>query len=150
MEYIRRLGYMGDDVKIKYSFWLLLLTMVLVVTSEALAGGPGCCGSGVERFGNPKDNNWGTHTREWGVIDGFSTEKECRQRIEERIKKMTNPNYLPKDDYTMYKVTGNTITFLFYDKDTKPNESGKMRGMQIMHHACLPDTVDPREPSQRK
>jgi len=140
---------MGDDMKIKYSFCLLLIIIVVVFASEALSGN-WILWVEDERFGNPKDNNWGTHTREWSVIDGFSTEKECRKRMEERMNYVKNPENWSKDDQIMYKITGNAITFLIYAKDTKPDESGKMRGMQIMHHACLPDTVDPRIPSQRK
>ena len=136
-------------MKIKHSFCLLLLTMVIVVASEALAGG-WVLWVKDEQFGNPKGGQWQFHKdSNWGIIDGFPTEMECRQRIKERIDRATNPdNWTTSDSTVFYKVTENIITFLFFDKDAKPNETGRMRGTQIIHHACLPDSLDPREPSQ--
>jgi len=140
-------------MKIKHLICLLLLIIVLVVANEALAGG-WWLWVRDERFGYPKeDDQPRTHSEsDWSIIADFPTEMACRQRIKERIKRPTSLDNFGKDHgyQVMYKVTENTIKFLYFEKGAKPNESDKMRGEQIIYHICLAATIDPRKNSQKK
>lgn len=135
-------------MKVRHLVSLLFLTVILVVPSDALSAGAWVLWVEEERFLDPKGGHWGTQTRSWSVLDGSSSETECRRKLGETIKRMTNPDNLPKDEDVMYKVTGNTITFLFFQKDAKPTD--KVKRSQVLHYVCLPDSVDPRDRSERK
>ena len=109
---------------------------------QRCAGG-GCLVLWVQdsRFGNPTGGRWGTQKSAWLVLTASSTETECRRKLRETIERVTNPEFPPKDEKVLYKVTGDTVSFLFYPKD-----GGPMTANQILRYVCLPDTVDPREP----
>ena len=139
-------------MKIKHLICLLLLIIVLVVANEALAGG-WWLWVRDEHFRYRKGDKPGTHAgSDWSIIADFPTEMACRQRIKERIKRPTSLDNFGKDHgyQVMYKVTENTIKFLYFEKGAKPNESDKMRGEQIIYHICLAATIDPRKNSQKK
>jgi len=127
---------------------LLFLTLLLPVASEALAAGTWVLWVEDERFWDPKGEHWGRQTRNWNVLDASSSEAECRRKLGETIKRVTNPENPPKDEDMMYKVTGDAVTFVFFPKDAKPTD--KLRRSQVLRYICLPDTVDPRERSERK
>ena len=139
-----------DGMKIKYLVCLLLLIVVLVFAREALAGGWWLWVRN-EGFSYRKGDHPGTRSEsDWSIIADFPTEMTCQQRITGRIKQPASLNTFGKDYNVTYKVTENTIHFLLFEKDAKRNEPDKMTGEQIIYHICLPDTVDPRNNSQKK
>ena len=150
----------GDDMKIKHLVCLLLLIIILVVANEVLAGA-WWLWVRDEHFRYRKGDTPGTHAgSDWSIIADFPTEMACQQRITERIKQPASLDNWGKDSgyhwerdsgyQVRYKVTENTIHILFFEKDTKQNELDKMTGEQILYHICLPATIDPRKPSQKK
>ena len=137
-------------MKTNHLVCLVLLIIVLVVANEALAGGWWLWVRN-ENFGYRKGDHPGTHSEtDWSVIADFPTEMACQQRITERIKRPTSLDNFGQEYNVMYKVTEDTIHFLFFEKGAKRNELDKMRGEQIIYHICLPDTVDPRKNSQKR
>lgn len=135
-------------MKVRRLVALLLITVLIVVASEALAAGAWVLWVQEERFWDAKGGHSGAQTRRWNVLDASSSETECRRKLTETIERVTHPNPPPNDADAMYKVTGDTVTFLFYPKDAKPTDT--MTHSQVFHYVCLPDTVDPREPTGRK
>ena len=126
---------------------LVLLIVLLVVVGEVLAAGAWVLWVREEHFSDPKGGQWGAQTRSWNVLAASSTEPECRRKLRERIERVTNPDFPPKDVKVLYKVIGDTVRFLFYPKDGSPTDT--MIAAQDLHYICLPDTVDPREPRGR-
>ena len=96
-----------------------------------------------ERLGDdPKGGNWGAQTMRWIVLGAASGETECQRRLRDTIERVAHPDFPRLDVDVMYKVTGDTVTLLFFPKDAKPTDT--MTRSQTFHYACLPDTVDPR------
>jgi hypothetical protein len=93
------------------------------------------------RFWNPKAEGWGSQTSDWEVVDGSSSETECRRKLADTMKRAANPDIPPNDDL-MLKKTEDTITYLFFPKNTK--ETDKVRRSQVFRYVCLPDSVNPR------
>ncbi|MGH7828977.1 MAG: hypothetical protein ACREP8_02255 [Candidatus Binatia bacterium] len=135
-------------MNIRCSVSLLFLALFLFVATEAPAASAWVLWVQEEQLSDPKGGNWGSQTRNWKVLDGSSSELECRQKLIERIKRATNPENPPKDEEVTHKVTGDTITFLFFPKGATSTE--KVTRSQVLHYVCLPDTVDPREPKGSK
>lgn len=127
---------------------LLLPAVLLVVATDTLAACAWVLWVQEERLSDPRGGHWGTQRSSWRVMGASSGETECRQRLRDTIQRVTQPEYPRQDADVMYKVTEDTVTFLFYPKDAKPTD--KMTHSQIFHYACLPDTVDPRERNERK
>lgn len=121
-------GYVGSS---KHAF---------ICANVALAEGAWVLWVQDNRFENPTGGRWGTQKSAWRVITASSTETECRRKLQETIERVTNPEFPPKDEKVLYKVTGDTVSFVFYPKD-----GGPMTANQILRYVCLPDTVDPRE-----
>ena len=101
------------------------------------------------RYSNPNSKTWVTKTHEWSIVDASSNEKECRQKIDDKIMNcILNSDSLSKTEDVYYKVTGNTIRFLFFNNDAKPDD--KVKRSQVLRYICLPDTVDPRNQNSEK
>jgi hypothetical protein len=83
-------------------------------------------------------------TMRWIVLGAASNETECQRRLRDAIERVAHPDFPRLDVDVMYKVTGDTVTLLFFPKDAKPTDT--MTRSQTFHYACLPDTVDPRGP----
>lgn len=135
-------------MKVGWLVALPVLSVLLVLASESPAAGAWVLWVQEERFSDPKGGHWGAETQRWDVLDASSSEAECRRKLGERIKRVTNPDSSPKDVKVFYKLIGDTVRFLFYPKDAKPEDT--MIAAQDLHYVCLPDTVDPREPKGRK
>jgi hypothetical protein len=131
-------------MKVRSSVALFLLSVLVVLASKSPGAGAWVLWVQEERFSDPKGGHWSTVTRRWDVLDASSSEAECRQKLGERIKGVTNSNKSSKDAKVLYKVIGNTVRFLFYPNDAKRADT--MIAAQDLHYVCLPDTVDPREP----
>ncbi len=101
-----------------------------------------------ERFWDPTPKDWGHQTRSWGVLDASSSESECRRKLGATIKRVTSPENSPKDERVMYKVTNDVVTFIFFPKDSKPTDT--VTHSQVLRYVCLPDTVDPRQRSDKR
>jgi len=98
-----------------------------------------------ERLGDdPKDRNWGAQTMRWIVLGAASSETECHRRLRDAIERVAHPDFPRLDADVMFKVTGDTVTLLFFPKDSKPTDT--MTRSQTFRYACLPDTLDPRGP----
>ena len=91
-----------------------------------------------------KDENWRAQTMRWIVLGAASGETECQRRLRDTIERVAHPDFPRLDVDVMYKVTGDTVTLLFFPKDAKPTDT--MTRSQTFQYACLPDTVDPRGP----
>jgi hypothetical protein len=80
----------------------------------------------------------------WSVLGAASSETECLRRLRDAIERVAHPDFPRLDVDVMYKVTGDTVTLLFFPKDAKPTDT--MTRSQTFRYACLPDTLDPRGP----
>jgi hypothetical protein len=100
-----------------------------------------------ERFSDPKGDRWGEHTSNWRVVGAWSHETDCRRTLRETLErvKLAKP---PGDADLFYKVTGDSVTFLYYPKDAGPTET--VTRSQVLHYVCLPDTVDPRGGGEKR
>jgi hypothetical protein len=98
---------------------------------------------------NPKDGQWGRETTDRTPIEASPREAECRQKLQDIIKRITHPEEAPRTVKMLYKVTGgDSVTLLFYAKDGKPTDTPTHS--QVLSYFCLPDTVDPRGPRGAK
>jgi hypothetical protein len=97
-----------------------------------------------ERIGDPKDGNSGSQIKPWILLGAASSETECQRRLRDTIERVAHPDFPRLDADVMYKVTGDTVTLLFFPKDAKPTDT--ITRSQTFHYACLPDTMDPRGP----
>lgn len=128
---------------------LVLLLILLLWSEVALAEGALVLWVEEIRYSDPKPKTWGTQTREWIIIDASSSEKECRQKIDDKIMNcILNSDGLSKIEDVYYKVTESTITFLFFNKDAKPDD--KVKRSQVLRYICLPDAIDPRNKNSEK
>jgi hypothetical protein len=102
-----------------------------------------------ERLGDdPKDGNWGAQTMRWIVLGAASSETDCQRGLRDAIERVAHPDFPRLDVDVMYKVTGDTVTLLFFPNDAKPTDT--ITRSQTFHYACLPDTLDPRGPKGSK
>jgi hypothetical protein len=128
---------------------LALLSILLISSEVALADGAWVLWVEDRHYSAPKSQTWGTQTNKWSIVDASSSEKECRQKIEEKIINcILNTENLLKSEDVYYKVTKDTITFLFFNKGVKPDD--KVKRSQVLHYICLPGTVDPRNQNSEK
>ena len=128
---------------------LALLSILLISSEVALADGAWVLWVEDRHYSAPKSQTWGTQTNKWSIVDASSSEKECRQKIEEKIINcIVNTENLLKSEDVYYKVTKETITFLFFNKGVKPDD--KVKRSQVLHYICLPGTVDPRNQNSEK
>jgi hypothetical protein len=136
-------------MKISCSMVLLLLPMLLADASEAPAASAWVLWVQEERFWDPKGGHWGRQTSGWSVLGASSSETECRRTLRDTVERVTHPDHPRSDADVLYKVTGDTVTFVFYPKDAKETDATMTRS-QVLHYVCLPDTVDPRDRNDRK
>ena len=128
----------------------LALLSILIISSElALADSAWVLWMEDRQYSAPKSQTWGTQTSKWSIVDASSSEKECHMKIQEKIINcILNTENLLKSEDVYYKVTKDTITFLFFNKDVKPDD--KVKRSQVLHYICLPATVDPRNQNSEK
>jgi uncharacterized protein YdeI (BOF family) len=128
---------------------LALLSILLISSEIALADSAWVLWMEDRQYSAPKSQTWGTQTSKWSIADASSSEKECHLKIQEKIINcILNTENLLKNEDVFYKVNKDTITFLFFNKDVKPND--KVKRMQVLHYLCLPGTVDPRNQHSEK
>ena len=122
---------------------LALISILLISSEIALADSAWVLWMEDRQYSAPKSQTWGYQTSKWSIVDASSSEKECHMKIQEKIINcILNTENLLKNEDVFYKVNKDTITFLFFDKDVKPDD--KVKRMQVLHYICLPGTVDPR------
>ena len=128
---------------------LALLSTLLISSEIALADSAWVLWLEDSHYSAPKSPTWGPQTNKWGIIDTSSSEKECHLKIQEKIINcILNTENLLKNEDVFYKVNKDTITFLFFNKDVKPDD--KVKRSQVLHYICLPATVDPRNQNSEK
>jgi len=128
---------------------LTLLSILLISSEIALADSAWVLWLEDRQYSAPKSQTSGTQTSKWSIVDTSSSEKECRLKIQEKIINcILNTENLLKSEDVYYKVTKDTITFLFFNKDVKPDD--KIKRMQVLHYICLPATADPRNQNSEK
>jgi uncharacterized protein YdeI (BOF family) len=128
---------------------LVLLSILLISSEIALADSAWVLWVEDRQNSAPKSQTWGTQTNKWSIVDASSSEKECRLKIQEKIINcILNTENLLKSEDVFYKVNKDTITFLFFNKDVKPDD--KVKRTQVLRYICLPGTVDPRNQNSKK
>jgi uncharacterized protein YdeI (BOF family) len=128
---------------------LVLLSILLISSEIALADSAWVLWVEDRQNSAPKSQTWGTQTNKWSIVDASSSEKECRLKIQEKIINcILNTENLLKSEDVFYKVNKDTITFLFFNKDVKPDD--KVKRTQVLRYICLPGTVDPRNQNSEK
>jgi hypothetical protein len=128
---------------------LALLSILLISSEIALADSAWVLWMEDRQYSAPKSQTWGTQISKWNIADASSSEKECHLKIQEKIINcILNTENLLKNEDVFYKVNKDTITFLFFNKDVKPDD--KVKRMQVLHYLCLPGTVDPRNQHSEK
>jgi uncharacterized protein YdeI (BOF family) len=128
---------------------LVLLSILLISSEIALADSAWVLWVEDRQNSAPKSQTWGTQTSKWSIVDASSSEKECHLKIQEKIINcILNTENLLKSEDVFYKVNKDTITFLFFNKDVKPDD--KVKRTQVLHYLCLPGTVDPRNQNSEK
>ena len=128
---------------------LALLSILFISSGIALADSAWVLWMEDRQYSAPKSQTWGTQTSKWSIVDASSSEKECHMKIQEKIINcILNTENLLKSEDVYYKVTKDTITFLFFNKDVKPDD--KVKRSQVLHYICLPATVDPRNQNSEK
>ena len=128
---------------------LTLLSILLISSEIALADSAWVLWVEDRQYSAPKSQTSGTQTSKWSIADASSSEKECRMKIQEKIINcILNTENLFKSEDVFYKVNNDTITFLFFNKDVKPDD--KVKRTQVLHYLCLPGTVDPRNQHSEK
>jgi hypothetical protein len=128
---------------------LALLSTLLISSKIALADSAWVLWLEDSHYSAPRSQTWGPQTNKWSIVDTSSSETECRQKIQEKIINcILNTENILKSEDVFYKVTKDTITFLFFNKDVKPDD--KVKRSQVLHYICLPVTVDPRNQNSEK
>ena len=128
---------------------LTLLSILLLSSEIALADSAWVLWLEDRQYSAPKSQTSGTQTSKWSIVDTSSSEKECRLKIQEKIiNSILNTENLLKNEDVFYKVNKDTITFLFFNKNVKPDD--KVKHTQVLHYLCLPGTVDPRNQHSEK
>jgi hypothetical protein len=128
---------------------LTLLSILLISSEIALADSAWVLWLEDRQYSAPKSQTSGTQTSKWSIVDTSSSEKECRLKIQEKIINcILNTENLLKNEDVFYKVNKDTITFLFFNKNVKPDD--KVKHTQVLHYLCLPGTVDPRNQHSEK
>ena len=128
---------------------LTLLSILLLSSEIALADSAWVLWLEDRQYSAPKSQTSGTQTSKWSIVDTSSSEKECRLKIQEKIINcILNTENLLKNEDVFYKVNKDTITFLFFNKNVKPDD--KVKHTQVLHYLCLPGTVDPRNQHSEK
>jgi hypothetical protein len=136
-------------MKIRCTIVLALLSVLIISSKIALADSAWVLWLEDRNYSTPKSQTWSTQTNKWSIVDTSSSEKECRQKIQEKIINcILNTENLSKSEDVFYKVTKGTITFLFFNKPVKPDD--KVKHSQVLHYICLPVTVDPRNQNSEK
>ena len=77
----------------------------------------------------------------WVLMQAYSNETECRKFLRKGLEQPTIEE--SADKHMMYKVTGDTLTILYFPKDFDATTKSTHR--QVFRFLCLPDTIDPRE-----
>lgn len=128
---------------------LALLSILLISSEIALADSAWVLWVEDRHYSAPKSQTLSTQTNKWSIVDASSSETECRQKIQEKIINciLNTENLLESED-VYYKVTKDTITFLFFKKDVKPDD--KVKRSQVLRYICLPAAVDPRNQNSEK
>ena len=128
---------------------LALLSTLLISSEIAMADSAWVLWMEDSHYSAPRSQTWDPQTNKWGIIDTSSSETECRQKIQEKIINciLNTENLLESED-VYYKVTKDTIKFLYFNKDVKPDD--KVKRSQVLHYICLPATVDPRNQNSEK
>ena len=140
---------LGTIMETKYIIALALLSILFISSEITLADSAWVLWVEDRHYPASKSQTWGTHTNKWSIVDASSSEKECHLKIQEKIINcILNTENLLKNEDVFYKVNKDTITFLFFDKDVKPDD--KVKHMQVLHYLCLPGTVDPRNQHSEK
>ena len=136
-------------MKTRYIIALALLSTLLISSKIALADSAWVLWLENSHYSVPGSQTWGPQTNKWNIVDTGSSETECHQKIQEKIINcILNTENLLKSEDVYYKVTKDTITFLFFNKDVKPDD--KIKRMQVLHYICLPATADPRNQNSEK
>ena len=136
-------------MKTRFIIALALLSILLISSEIALADSAWVLWLEDSHYSAPRSQTWGPQTNKWNIVDTSSSETECRQKIQEKIINciLNTENLLESED-VYYKVTKDTIKFLYFNKDVKPDD--KVKRSQVLHYICLPATVDPRNQNSEK
>ena len=126
---------------------LVVLTLFMTVGNGGLAAGAWVLWVQVHRISYPRDSAGhdldAIERVDWEVLGAASSEKQCGQKLREKIYEVTHPPFPAEDTRMLYKVTGDSVSVLFYPKASKDTDK-TMIAQQLLSYVCLPDTVDPR------